>query len=256
MNWHESLICGFDLETTGVDVFTDVPVQIGIQLSIAPGGNIVRIPAMSYERLVNPERPITNSDIHGITNTRVEIDGISVSEAVEELAWFLRAMVAARIPIVMFNAQFDWTMVRSLMDRGGIEWDLDDARILDPLVIDRHKDKYVKGSGQRKQNKVAARLGVEISGTLHTAADDANLAVDIARAQGRKYPELAETLQDQESWARIQQSELQSYFTRSGRKDPDGSPIVIATGWPLRDHPEWQTPPVDVPTGVRRLETM
>jgi len=233
--WYEGPLVGFDLETTGVDPFSDHIIQIGIDFSTVRDG------VQGFERLVNPGVPITNSDIHGITDEMVA-GAMPEERGITELAMYLREIVEAKTPIVIFNAQFDWTFLRSKMEQFGLDWDLDDARIIDPLVCDRHFDKYRKGRGMRKQGKVAGIYGLPENLEAHTARADAAECVAIARAMARQYPAMQNgSGMDQELWARRQQFELQRYFDGSGRKDEaTGERIVIETGWPLRDHEGWK----------------
>ena len=256
--WYEGAIVGFDLETTGVDPFTDKIIQIGIDFSTMQNGEQVADEARSYERLVNPGIEIPNSEIHGITDEMVA-GAVREDVGISELAFYLRDLVAEKIPIVIFNAQFDWTFLRVKMEALGTKWDLDDARLIDPLVCDKHFDKWRRGKGMRKQGKVAGIYGLPENLEAHTARADASQAVEIARAMARKYDGMKSgSAMEQESWARQQQRSLQSYFDKPGSpRNEDGSMIEIETGWPLRDRPEWKSEtPVDVPTGVRRLDSM
>lgn len=237
--WHQGLICGFDLETTGVDPFNDHIIQIGFDVSIGsvlPDGSQFPIDSMSWEHLVNPGVPILNSEIHGITDERV---AEANDEAVEitELVWFLRAMAAVEIPVVAFNASFDLTFARAVARRHNVPWDLQDLIVLDPHVIDKKIDKWRKGS--RKQEAVAELLGVEFDADrLHSARYDAEIGVRILRQQGVRSSSrnwATKEFSDRVAgWAVTQQTELQKYFTEKGKTNDDGSPIVIEIGWPYR----------------------
>lgn len=241
MLWHQGLICGFDLETTGVDPFNDHIIQIGFDVSLGsvfPNGEQFPIDAMSYEHLVDPGIPITNSEIHGITDDRVRN---MPDEAVEvaELVWFLRAMAAAEIPVVAFNAAFDFTFARQVALRHNVPWDLDDLIILDPIVIDRMVDKWRKGS--RKQGAVADLLGVEYEADrLHSARYDAEIGVKILRKMGLEHSSRDwATKEFSDGLAKTavqQQTELQQYFTDKGKTNDDGTPIVVSIGWPYREN--------------------
>ena len=231
-NWYDGLICGFDLETTGLDPATDHIVQVGIDVSLGSLGS--PIPGMSYEHLVNPGVKIENSDIHDITDDMV-VGARTEAQAVEELVWFLRAMAVARIPVVAYNAVFDFTFSREVAGRHKIDWLSEDLIIIDPLVIDRKVDKWRKGS--RRQGDVAELYEVHVdTDALHSARYDAEIAVKILRRMAAKHSTVSWATQAftvaQAEWAVEHQRSLQAYFTKSGKTDDDGKPAVVQVGWP------------------------
>ena len=238
MKWHQRTICGFDLETTGTDPDVDHIVQIGFDVSIGsrlPGGSQFPINAMSYEHLVDPGVPIENSDVHGITDEIVA--GLQQDEgaAITELVWYLRAMAAAQIPVVAYNAAFDLTFARAVALRHNVPWDLDDLIIMDPMVLDKKIDKWRKGS--RKQDATAAFYGIGVDAErLHSARYDAGIGVQILRAMGAKYSKIDWTtpsfMESTRGWAIDQQMSLAAYFRKSGKTNDDGSEIVVKIGWP------------------------
>jgi DNA polymerase-3 subunit epsilon len=193
---------------------------------------------MSYERIVDPGVPITNSDIHGITDLAVAANGTPEVEAISELVWFLRAMDSVGVPVVAYNAAFDMSFARAVARRHQESWDLQGLHVIDPFVIDKHLDKWRKGS--RQQAATARHYRVDVDATqLHSAMYDADLAVRIARVIGSKYPEIRMATDDfdrlQQGWAIEQQRGLQKYFNDSGKTNPDGSPIEVSIGFPYRD---------------------
>ena len=227
--WHESALCGFDYETTAPDPTIALPVQVGVSMTIVVDGKEEWLD-QSYEEIVNPGVEIKNSEIHGITTEIAERDGSNALDSFIRLRAHMLRMVERRVPIVMFNAAYDWTLFKAEHARYNNDFSaFNTARILDPLVIDRKVDKYVKGKGQRQQGNVAKRYGIAVKDELHSGGYDAYLATQIARAQGRKYPWLSQNLQYQEDWAREQQADLQAYFNSQNRG------ITIDTGWPVRD---------------------
>ena len=81
-NWIDGELLAFDLETTGVDKFEDVPVSFA--LVWFEDHEVVRTRA----ELVNPEREIPEgaSAIHGISTERAMAEGLAMSDAVSEVA--------------------------------------------------------------------------------------------------------------------------------------------------------------------------
>ncbi len=136
---------GFDLETTGVDSFHDVPVSYGFVER--PSGSRESLMESGY---VNPSMPIPSgaSAIHGISDEMV-VDATPLPEAVELIAERLSAHWAHGDVIVGMNVAYDITMIDALSA----------IRARDPLrtrrywrgrrrlVLDRHFDKWRKGEG-------------------------------------------------------------------------------------------------------------
>jgi DNA polymerase-3 subunit epsilon len=110
--------------------------------------------------------------------------------------------------------------------------------VIDPMVIDKQVDRFVKGSGQRQLKPTCARYGVELE-NWHTADADAYAAQAVARAMCQKHDAVMPgTLQELWTWQRglrrDQAAEMQSYFARVGKTNDDGSPIVIDGQWPMQ----------------------
>ena len=80
--WHDQELLGFDLETTGVDRFFDVPVSFAL-VTVVDGGVVER-----RTSLVDPGREIPEgaTAIHGITSERARADGMALADAVALLA--------------------------------------------------------------------------------------------------------------------------------------------------------------------------
>jgi len=229
--WYEGIICGFDLETTSPDPHEAIPVQIGFHTTMMWKGGEVELNHFSYERIVDPEVEITNSDIHGITTEYAKAHGAPLDQAIDEMVWFIRAIAAARIPFVIYNAAYDWTIVKRY---AGGDQSIDDIRLLDPLVIDRAVDRYVKGKGARQLGNTIMRYGLpEPSGELHSAKYDASLTVTLMRAMGRKHDRLkrgSDFAHLQPEWALAQQRSLQAYFDKT-----PGNTRKVALGWPVQE---------------------
>ena len=102
MAWHEELLVGFDLETTGTD-----PRQARIvtaAVTEVKSGELVRRRAW----LANPGVPIPaeTTAIHGVSTERAAAHGRPAAEVVAEVADAIRGYWAARVPVVVYNAPF------------------------------------------------------------------------------------------------------------------------------------------------------
>ena len=186
--WADGELLCFDLETTGVDRFNDVPVSLAL-LGVRGGVVVERIVS-----LVNPGRPIPLGAIavHGITTERARRDGMALHTAVELIAATLVDASRRGVPVVGVKLDYDLTMVdglcraidgRGLSERG---WT---GPVLDALVLDRHLDRYRKG--RRTLVDLCVHYGVAI-GSAHSADCDAEAAGAVLLSMATRYAELAD----------------------------------------------------------------
>jgi DNA polymerase-3 subunit epsilon len=180
--WTEAVLLGFDLETTGADPLRDLPVQVAL-VRADPGGEVA-----STVFLVDPggEVPAEATAIHGITTEMVRESGVGLREATVRLHTALRAAEQAGTPLVAMNAAFDLTIAERLFRTEGLS-PLGWVRVLDPLVMDRHLDRFRRGP--RKLAALCDHYGVTLEGA-HDAASDAFAAVELVRVLGRRFPEV------------------------------------------------------------------
>jgi len=172
------LLC-FDLETTGLDRFSDVPVSFAL-LRLRAGAMVERTVA-----LVDPGRPIPEeaTAVHGITAEQARRDGLALHAAIELVAGTLVEASRRGVPVVGVKLDYDLTMVdvlcrhldgRGLPERG---WT---GPVLDALVLDRHVDRYRKGR----------RTLVTIT-QAHSADGDAAAAAGVLLSMAARYEELS-----------------------------------------------------------------
>jgi DNA polymerase-3 subunit epsilon len=181
---------GFDLETTGVSSFRDVPVSYGFVEHVRADNGVVTRSEGGY---VNPgvAIPPGASAIHGITNEMVS-DAPVLKEAVEEIAQRLGSIWSAGGVIVGMNVSYDLTMIDSLCRRlaiGTLEQRGSVGPVLDILILDRHFDKWRKGA--RKLNDICLFYGVTLTGA-HSAVDDAEASLGVFEEMQRRYPAIGE----------------------------------------------------------------
>jgi len=154
--WNEAPTISVDVETTGI-AREDRAVQIG--LARFERGALVD----SFCALVNPFRPIPEeaTKIHGITDDMVvgkpTIEEVFASERV-------KALVAGAQPLA-FNAMYDRFKVPTFTEPA--EWPF-----LDPIVMVRDVDKWVRGSQRNKLAAACARHGIA-NAKEHDAGADA-----------------------------------------------------------------------------------
>lgn len=235
--WWDGPLATLDTETTGTDVENDRIVTGVVDVYKADGRQLA-----STSVLINPgvEIPEASTAVHGITNERAQTDGEDPVSAITALVWAMELAWQDDLPIVIYNAAFDLTIIDREMRRHlGKELTIG-GPIIDPMVIDRQVDRYVKGSGQRQLGPTCARYGVEIE-NWHTASADAFAAQSVARAIGRKHDAVMPSkMGDLYRWQRSlradQSRSLQDYFARTGKTNDDGTPIVINGEWPMQGY--------------------
>lgn len=221
-------IAVFDLETTGLDL-TDARIVTACAVELNAAGEIV---GTDSEWLANPgiEIPTQASDVHGITTEKAMRDGRPADLVVAELIDTLRDFFARGLPVVAYNAPYDFTILHYEALRHGLE-PLKLGSVIDPLVIDKFKDKYRKG--KRRLENAADFYKVSLD-DAHNATADAVAAGRIAQAIARRWadelPSTASELHDaQVKWSEILDADFESYMRRS--VNPDFS---ATRGWPLK----------------------
>lgn len=232
--WWEGPMLAFDTETTGPDPDT---------------ARLVSFTTATYtdtwytgdrrDVLVNPGVPIPDEAVavHGISTERAEAQGVDPADAVRVAMEDLGRAWASGIPVVAFNAPYDLTVVDREADRHlGLSLVVD-GPVIDPLVLDRLVDPYVKGSGQRRLGPTCERYGVDLT-EWHDAGADAWAAQALARAIGARFPTLPTDLGDLwraqvAAYAR-QATALSQWWASQGVVGADGRPRTADTRWPLR----------------------
>ncbi|MFC8515536.1 exonuclease domain-containing protein [Streptomyces sp. NPDC057257] len=230
----------WDTETTGPNPLEDRIVTAAF--IVRGGGREDR----NFSWLINPGIPIPTeaSEVHGITDAMVQADGQDPKTALDEIATNLVRAIQWGMPVIAFNQSFDWSILHYDLLRNGLPTmaerlpDLRALPLVDPHVIDKQADKYVKGTGMRKLKPTAERYGVELT-DWHTAEADALAALLIAEAQFDRYPHLndmgpAQLFAAQKAWRAEQQAGLQKWFRTKATPEQGGDPAKVIDGsWPL-----------------------
>lgn len=220
----------FDLETTGIDVTADRIVTAHVGLLDA-AGRVIR----ARDWLADPgvEIPEGASAIHGISTEHARANGRPAAEVVGEVVAAVRALLDAGIPVVAYNAPFDFSLLKYESLRHGVTPIENPSPVIDPLVVDKAYDRWRKG--KRTLEVVAAHYAVRLD-AAHEASADAVAAGRVAQALAERFaPWLPETVHElhtrQIGWARAQAESLTEYFIRIGRIDPDDR---LDGRWPIR----------------------
>ncbi|MGW0131939.1 exonuclease domain-containing protein [Streptomyces sp. NPDC003299] len=239
MNFTDVRKLAWDTETTGPNPLEDRIVTAAIV--VRGGGREDRV----FSWLINPGVPIPAeaTEVHGIDDARVQAEGQDPKTALDEIATNLAQAITWGMPVIAFNQSFDWTILHHDLVRNGLPTveervGLRPLTLVDPIVIDKQYDRYVKGSGQRKLQPTCERYGVQLT-DWHTAEADALAALLIAEAQFARFPKLnamnpGELFTAQQKWRAEQQAGLQEWFRTKATPEQGGDPNKVIDGsWPL-----------------------
>jgi DNA polymerase-3 subunit epsilon len=214
-----------DTETTGIDVFNDRVVTCSLIYDDGNGRQVER----NY--LIDPgvEIPEGASNVHGITNEIARAAGMSPDQGLRDIASSMAVMMDAGVPLVIYNAPYDITLLQSEFKRYGINYDRPFDRVIDPYVIDKAVDKYRKG--KRILVETAKLYGFNLV-NAHSADADNKASLFLARFLLNKHFEDSTTIEElqelQKEWKVEQSASLQKYFRKT---DPD---VTINGEWPFQ----------------------
>lgn len=209
----------FDLETTGIDSFRDVPVSYAFVEHKRLNGSEV---AARETGIINPGRPIPaqSTAVHGITDAMAR-DGIALGEAIAMISERIRSHWQGGGAIVGMNVAYDLTMVEALCQVYEVPTlsSSGPGPVIDVYVIDKTLDKWRKG--KRTLSDLCLRYNVSLD-NAHNAEGDAEATLKIYEAMEREYADLAllelESInQTLERWYHDYLSSLSEYFVKSGK---------------------------------------
>ena len=228
-SWHTRPMAAFDVETTGLDVEGDRIVTAALW-RIDPGNRTKDLTTW----LADPgiEIPQEATEIHGITTEQARAEGRPAAEVVTEIAAALEAVIAEGLPVVVYNAPYDFTLLdRELaLHRPGRPLAAQPL-VVDPLVLDKEVDTFRRGS--RKLVDVCAHYEVPLAQEeAHGAAADALAAARLAWKIAAQHPEIAALTAEelhaaQITWKSEQSASFQEYLRR---RNPEA---VVDGSWPL-----------------------
>ncbi|MFI0233096.1 3'-5' exonuclease [Streptomyces sp. NPDC017086] len=235
--WYLGRLCGFDLETTGVNPERD---RIVTACVVQVGGNA---PAAPAEWLADPgvDIPEAAARVHGITTERARAEGRPAGEVVEEVITALTATVAAGVPVVAMNAAYDLTMLDREARRHGVQPLADivgpDLRVIDPFVLDKHVDQ--RRPDKRTLTDLCRHYQVPLD-AAHNSTADAVAACRVAWRIASTHGEIGTATLDhlhemQIGWAREQAESLADYFRRTPGKEDRAA--TVRGDWPLIPQP-------------------
>jgi DNA polymerase-3 subunit epsilon len=218
----------FDLETTGVDVRTAriVTAYLGV---LDASGDVVS--ARSWLADPGIDIPDGAAAVHGITTQQARAEGRPAGDVVGEILTELRSVLDRGLPLVVYNAPYDLTLLAHEAARYGLEPVVAPSPVIDPLVIDKAVDRYRRG--KRTLEAACHHYGVSLDGA-HDASIDAIAAGHVARAilaqHAAAVPGTLEELHAaQIAWHDAQADSFEDYMRR--QRDQR---FTADRGWPVR----------------------
>ncbi|MGA4845975.1 3'-5' exonuclease [Streptomyces sp. G5(2025)] len=233
MGWHQELLIGFDLETTGTDP-DEARIVTAAVIEVRAGETLGR-----RTWLADPGVPIPADAVavHGITNERAAAEGRPADAVADALAEVLVSYWQSGVPVIAYNAVFDLSLLSAELRRYGLPslrerlGGAEPGPVIDPYTIDRSVDRYRKG--KRNLEAVCTEYGVVLE-DAHDAAADAQAAARLACAIADRHPKVAslgpaELHRRQIEWYAQWAADFQNFLR--GKGNPDA---VVDRVWPLR----------------------
>lgn len=225
MSWRDRPFMALDTETTGVDVETDRIVTACLALA-GPNG------WQPTNWLLKQGQPIPDeaTAVHGIATEHANTHGVDPAEALAQIADSLTKGWALGMPLVVYNATYDLTILDRELRRHDLG-PLEVGPVLDPFVIDKDADPYRKGS--RKLIDVCAHYGITLDADeAHGAEADARAAARLAWKVAGRFVDLDFAQQEQAAMYRQQRESFAKYLAKQGKQLDDDNRV-----WPLKPWP-------------------
>lgn len=222
-SWHMHPRAGFDLETTGRDPLTARIVTASIVL-VDGSGDILE----SHEWLADPgvAIPAEATAVHGVATATAKALGAPAGQTVKQIAGVLDTLFRRKIPVLAFNARYDFTVLAREGLRHGVPTP-HPFPVLDPYVMDKHADRY--RPGKRTLAAMSAHYGVALQ-NAHTSAADVMATLGVGQVLAERFHQLRRPAEDlhgfQVDWALRQAESFQEYLRR---REPGA---VVEGRWP------------------------
>lgn len=239
MSWAQGPWLGVDFESTGVDPLTARIVTACVAYRSENDAGWTRVWLADAGGELIPEQAIA---IHKVTTERAHAEGQPVIDVAEEVRELLQKAWANGVPVVAMNASYDLSLLNAELVRAGHHELSIDGHLLDPFVLDKHLDRFRRGS--RRLPDLCAHYNVahtaagpgedrDTAAGAHDATADALAALRVLWRIGQKFPDLAamtahEVHHLQVKAAAEQALSLTAYWRSIGKGDTaDGT-------WPIR----------------------
>lgn len=218
----------FDTETTGVDTDTARIVTACVAVLDETGAVTER-----HDWIIDPQIdiPESASAVHGITTELAQKTGMKPEIGIQQIVATLSELLERGFAVTAYNAPYDFSILSREAQRYSVDPLAHPQPVIDPLVIDKHVDKFRRG--KRTLTATIEHYGISI-GQAHDAGEDAiaagRLAQKIAVQYAGKLPSDVNELHDlQVLWAAEQAASFQEWMRKNNRPD-----FVAEGSWPTR----------------------
>ncbi|WP_035775354.1 exonuclease domain-containing protein, partial [Arthrobacter sp. H5] len=164
--------------------------------------------------------------IHGISTAAAQRNGLPSARVTAEVAAVIAGLFREGIPVLAFNARYDFTVLATEGTRHGVAVPIP-RPVLDPFIMDKQVDRFRRG--KRTLTAMCEHYGVTLN-NAHTSAADVLATLQVAAVLAARYPYLqqpAGRLHDSQiSWAARQAASFQDYLRKT---DPAA---VVEGRWP------------------------
>lgn len=208
----------YDFETTGVDTKNDRAVQLAVQLADWDEEKQDWKTA-EWHTLINPGIPIPEgaAAIHGIREEQVA-DAPNFAEAYAEF----HKRADGRVMMGYNALHFDVPLLQAELERAGYPRPKKtEIPCVDPIVVVKEVDRFVKGKGRHKLTTTAKRHGINWEGEAHDAMVDVRITWQLFLRLVKvapRYFDVPGSLERYLSWqdatAKAQEADFQRYLAR------------------------------------------
>ncbi|AZM56206.1 DNA polymerase III subunit epsilon [Streptomyces sp. WAC 01529] len=234
MGWHQELLIGFDLETTGTDP-AEARIVTGAVIEVKAGETLGHRTWLADPGVPIPAEAVA---VHGVTNERAAAEGRPAADVADALADVLVSYWQSGVPVVAYNAVFDLSLLSAELRRHGLAslrerlGGAEPGPVIDPYTIDRSVDRYRRG--KRNLEAVCTEYGVVLE-SAHDAAADAQAAARLACAIADRHPKVASLgpaalHRHQIEWYAQWAADFQNFLRKKGNED-----AVVDGVWPLQE---------------------
>lgn len=216
----------FDTETTGVDFESDRIVTAFVGLMNRDGQLVQR-----WEWLLDPEMEIPEgaAAVHGVTTERARAEGKDWRQGIIEIIDQLETLLEAGVPVVAYNARFDFTMLDRNARTAGVAPIVSVAPVFDPYVTDKAVQKFRKG--KRTLTDTCRVYGVLLDNAHEAEADAVAAGLLMWKLiEGMRPHWTTESMHGTtRKRAAEQAASLQAYFDKTKPHEK----IVVHAEWPV-----------------------
>ena len=161
-DWPSTAANGFvvlDVETTGLSPTGDRIIELGLIRTDSRGN-----PLGYWSTFINPERPVSATEVHGISD-----DDVLGAPTFEECSNEFLSKIKGQV-LVAHNASFDHSFIRAALARAG--WELPEIPVICTMLESRN---FLPGLSRKRLVDCAEALGID-QPVQHRALSDASLA--------------------------------------------------------------------------------